>query len=125
MKQYTTYNPTTGQITGYYSTTASDDNVGANYSDRVEGHYAAAEYRIVNGQPQQQNTAPVVDWAQISRDHRDSLLSAVDRVNPVRYSTLTTQQQQDLIAYRQALLDVPGQAGFPLEVVWPAKPEWL
>lgn len=125
MKQYTTYNPTTGQITGYYSTSESDDNVDVNYSDRIEGHYDAAEYRIVNGQPEQQLIEPTVDWAQLSRDHRDNLLLAVDRVNPVRYSTLTTEQQAELVAYRQQLLDVPQQAGFPAEVTWPVKPEWL
>jgi hypothetical protein len=38
---------------------------------------------------------------------------------------LTTEQQQQLQTYRQALLDVPQQAGFPDTIEWPEKPEWL
>lgn len=30
-----------------------------------------------------------------------------------------------VIAYRQALRDVPQQAGFPYEIEWPEKPECL
>jgi len=28
----------------------------------------------------------------------------------------------DMTAYRQALRDLPAQAGFPFSVTWPAKP---
>ena len=60
-----------------------------------------------------------------SRSQRDQLLSAIDRVNPVWYSALTAEQQQELIAYRQALLDVPQQDSFPTLIEWPTKPSWL
>ena len=69
-----------------------------------------------------------IDLAQttlLTRQHRNTLLSAVDRVNPVWYNLLTAEQQQQLQAYRQALLAVPQQAGFPSQVEWPAKPIWL
>ena len=33
--------------------------------------------------------------------------------------TMTTEQA----AYRQALRDIPSQAGFPTNVTWPTKPE--
>ncbi len=59
------------------------------------------------------------------RNHRNALLSQVDRVNPIWYNSLTTQQQTELQTYRQALLDVPQQALFPTQIVWPIKPDWL
>ena len=49
----------------------------------------------------------------------------VDRVNVVWYNSLTEQQKTELQAYRQALLDVPQQSGFPENIIWPNKPSWL
>lgn len=43
--------------------------------------------------------------------------------NALRWSDLTSDQQQALRDYRQKLLDVPQQAGFPHNVTWPSKPE--
>jgi len=56
---------------------------------------------------------------------RNEMLKAIDAVSPVRYNSLTQQQQQELADYRQALLAVPQQAGFPLTTDWPCKPTWL
>lgn len=39
-------------------------------------------------------------------------------------TTLTAQQCAELLAYRQALRDVPQQAGFPESIQWPAIPEF-
>jgi hypothetical protein len=60
-----------------------------------------------------------------SRQYRDTLLSQIDKINPIWYASLTAQQQQELATYRQALLDMPQQTGFPESVEWPAKPTWL
>jgi hypothetical protein len=43
--------------------------------------------------------------------------------NALRWAALTAEQQQAWADYRQALLDVPQQAGFPHDVTWPTKPE--
>lgn len=59
------------------------------------------------------------------RNLRNTMLASVDMVNPVWYNNLTQQQQTELAAYRQALLDVPQQSTFPDIVVWPEKPQWL
>jgi hypothetical protein len=59
------------------------------------------------------------------RQLRNTKLTDIDRVNPVRYSLLSEQQRQELITYRQQLLDVPQQQEFPDHVVWPQKPQWL
>jgi hypothetical protein len=58
------------------------------------------------------------------RGERDSLLAEVDAFvgNPLRWATLSAEQQDAWAVYRQALLDVPQQAGFPNDVVWPVKP---
>lgn len=65
------------------------------------------------------------DTALQVRSLRNRLLGDVDAVSATRFSSLTTEQQQQLQAYRQALLDVPQQAGFPDTVEWPTKPQWL
>ena len=60
------------------------------------------------------------------RDTRDLILSVdVDPVasNILRWRELTIEQQQAWADYRQALLDVPQQAGFPDNITWPTKPE--
>lgn len=47
----------------------------------------------------------------------------VDIINPLRWESLTAEQKVAWQAYRQALLDVPQQEGFPDNVIWPEKPQ--
>jgi hypothetical protein len=61
----------------------------------------------------------------IRQQRNEILRNTVDRVNPVRYQSLTPTQQTELAEYRQALLDVPNQSGFPNNVIWPTNPTWL
>lgn len=64
--------------------------------------------------------------AKAARFYRDRYLSEfVDPVvsNPLRWSAMSTAKQEAWAAYRQALLDVPSQAGFPHDIIWPTKPE--
>ena len=58
------------------------------------------------------------------RMERDGLLAEVDAIagNALRWATLSVKQQDAWADYRQALLDVPQQADFPNDVVWPVKP---
>ena len=54
------------------------------------------------------------------RAERNRLLAVnVDSINPVRYAAMSKAQQVKLGAYRQALLDVTKQQGFPHEVNFP------
>lgn len=54
---------------------------------------------------------------------RNELLSnGPDRISPIWWSSMTPEQQQAWSAYRQHLLDVPEQPGFPLEIDWSAPP---
>ena len=62
------------------------------------------------------------------RSNRDyKLLTEVDPIagNALRWAALSTAQQQDLASYREMLLNVPQQAGFPHSVTWPTKPSFL
>ena len=59
------------------------------------------------------------------RATRDMKLSTeVDPIagNALRWAALDADTQAAWAAYRQALLDVPAQAGFPHNVTWPEVP---
>ena len=59
------------------------------------------------------------------RSERDSILTTVvDPLvsNPLRWATLSSDKQAKWATYRQALLDVPQQSGFPTTITWPTKP---
>lgn len=58
------------------------------------------------------------------RSKRDNLLKIhVDQINAVRWNVMTTEQQTAWTDYRQALLDIPNQTGFPYSVEWPEVPD--
>ncbi len=62
------------------------------------------------------------------RNERYLRLRQCDKVSPMRWNAMTEAQRQAWTDYRQALLDIPQQAGFPwggdVEAVpWPVKPE--
>ncbi len=55
-----------------------------------------------------------------ARARRDTLLKeTVDSVNPMRWGAMTDVQKDAWRAYRQALLGVPQQEGFPNNITWP------
>jgi hypothetical protein len=59
------------------------------------------------------------------RGQRDGLLASdVDPIagNALRWAALTSADREAWSDYREALLDLPAQAGFPNTVTWPTKP---
>ena len=58
------------------------------------------------------------------REERDRRLGEIDAIagNALRWGSLDAATQDEWAVYRQAMLDVPQQEGFPNEVVWPTKP---
>lgn len=57
------------------------------------------------------------------RAQRDQLLhDKVDTFNAIRWENMSEQDRQPWRDYRQNLLDVPQQSGFPWDVVWPTAP---
>tara|TARA_R110001592_G_scaffold134626_1_gene350377 strand:+ start:1536 stop:1811 length:276 start_codon:yes stop_codon:yes gene_type:complete len=59
---------------------------------------------------------PVAASATQVRAKRDALLAASDHM------ALADRITEDWRTYRQALRDVPAQAGFPANVTWPTEP---
>ena len=57
------------------------------------------------------------------RSDRDDRLTEVDAIagNALRWAALTAEEQALWATYRQALLDVPQQAGFPDNIIWPTQ----
>lgn len=58
------------------------------------------------------------------RAQRDGLLNELDAIvsNPLRWAEFDEPTKQALAYRRQALLDVPQQAGFPYDIDWPVNP---
>lgn len=89
------------------------------------------KYREVNGQIEQYaEAAPVPSVPEPTeeqqemqvRAQRNSLLTLCDWTQ-LPDAPLTAEQKQEWAEYRQALRDVPEQAGFPDAVIWPTIPE--
>jgi len=58
----------------------------------------------------------------LAKKQRDGRLKAVDKINPIWWASMPDEIQQKWIEYRQALLDVPQQPGFPVNIDWPTEP---
>lgn len=65
----------------------------------------------------------ISEAVRIERDRR--LRNDVDPIvsNPLRWNDMDAGLQYEWIDYRQALLDIPKQPGFPNQIHWPNKPE--
>ena len=84
-----------------------------------EANYALAQREAYQGQVTVEDEP---ETAEEARARRDTLLSATDwAVLPD--SPLDEASQAAMRTYRQALRDVPQQAGFPETIIWPDRPE--
>jgi hypothetical protein len=123
MKQFTIYDET-GSITGHAQVADDIDHATLDqvYPRRIPGYFDIDHFRIENSQavPFTTDVMP-----QQVRRIRDMLLADIDNITAVWYASLSADQQQELQAYRVALLGVPQQAGFPTLIEWPTKPQWL
>lgn len=133
---FTTYDRTTGQVIS----TVTDRRL-AGGLPVIAGSWASSDYYIKNGRANRYPTRPpgYVKWNndleqwqpdpdlanRSLRQLRARALEAVDRVNPMWWAGLSPDRQTQLQAYRQALLDLPQQPGWPMEVIWPERPRWL
>jgi hypothetical protein len=136
---YTIYNKDTGQIIGNYSSNITDDGF-LTGKDYIEGNITG-NYYIVDGIAVEMPTKPEghYDFDYTTRQwvfntdmaisniksRRATLLSAVDRINPLWWAGMTPEQQAEVTQYRQQLLDITSQATYPTTVEWPTKPVWL
>src|SRR5690625_4938305 len=78
-------------------------------------------------EPEPEPDEPEPTAEEKARWKRDGLLHELDAIvsNPLRWGAFTEAEQQALADYRQALLDVPQQEGFPDDIDWPQKPETI
>jgi len=62
--------------------------------------------------------------AMVRAERDDILTNRVDPLvsNPLRWASMTTEQQNSWSQYRTDLLNVPQQSGFPNSVTWPTQP---
>lgn len=60
------------------------------------------------------------DYAAEAREKRNALIAETDYLVMPDYP-LPEDKRQAVMAYRQALRDVPEQEGFPRQIDWPAK----
>ncbi|MBS1188900.1 MAG: hypothetical protein H6R10_692 [Rhodocyclaceae bacterium] len=64
--------------------------------------------------------------AQEIRSERDRRFAAtVDRISAVRWAAMNDGQRAAWTSYRQSLLDITHQPGFPETIIWPASPTEL
>jgi hypothetical protein len=110
----------------------------------IAGQYDCSEYYIADGQPIRIPEKPtdtkkfykfnfdIKMWLpdaeetiKMVRRTRMKMLQLVDTVNPIRYSSLSEEQRQEITKFRQDLLDITDQEGYPYDVVFPVKPAWL
>jgi hypothetical protein len=61
------------------------------------------------------------EFAKEAREKRNALIAETDFMAMPDYP-LDAEQKAAVMAYRQALRDVPEQAGFPRQIDWPVKP---
>lgn len=61
------------------------------------------------------------DYATEAREKRNQLIAETDYLAMPDYP-LDDEKKAAVFAYRQALRDVPEQAGFPRQIDWPVKP---
>lgn len=61
------------------------------------------------------------DLAAEAREKRNALIAETDYMAMPDYP-LDDERKAAVLAYRQALRDVPEQAGFPRQIDWPVKP---
>jgi DNA-directed RNA polymerase subunit F len=60
--------------------------------------------------------------AKIRAERNAKLADTVDKINPLRWEAMTDDQKEDWRTYRNDLLNVPEQVGFPDNVIWPELP---
>lgn len=93
--------------------------------------YHATEYGMIPFTPEEEaewdameakeaEQAVVIKAAEV-RAERNQKLKDSDWTQ-LADATLSPETIEAWAAYRQALRDVPSQAGFPMEVVWPTQP---
>ena len=104
-----------------YTLDPTDEDMTVNNDDLLAAMTAAGDVAAYVPPTQAELDATLSEQL---RGERDNLLVEVDAFvgNPLRWATLSAEQQDAWATYRHALLGVPQQDGFPNTVVWPVSP---
>lgn len=91
----------------------------------IEGAYAPGQYRITDGHPLKKSVHEIEgqnapERRRTAYARRDAALSASDWT---QLPDVPVRDQQAWARYRQALRDLPEQAGWPESVEWPTPPD--
>jgi len=106
---------------GWIPFTASADDIEAMGAD-LYVRAVAGEFGSISDYDGPSAEEMLTDAMRVERDARLAQLDAIVG-NPLRWAELTPAQQTELATYRQALLDVPQQSGFPTAINWPVLPD--
>jgi hypothetical protein len=87
--------------------------------------FAEMQPHAVAYAPPSQDELDAIAAADVRRQRAYKLMEEVDPIagNALRWAALSAEKQQAWADYRQALLDISQQTGFPHNVTWPSKPE--
>jgi hypothetical protein len=109
---------------GWLAHTCRADDMDPTGKARHEMMVATNSFRQMTVEEAQARAAMKRDVAASGvRSERTTLLAAVDYITaPDVWPSLTSEKQAEWVTYRQYLRDIPEQAGFPNDVVWPVKP---
>ena len=105
-----------------YTLDPADTDMTINNDDLLAAMTANGDIAAYVPPTQEELDAEAAAAVRAERDMK--LATEVDTIagNALRWAALTAEQQQVWADYRQALLDIPQQSGFPHDVVWPTKP---
>jgi len=57
------------------------------------------------------------------RNMRDVIFrETIDRISPVRWESMSSETKESWVSYREDLLNITTQDGFPFDVIWPTQP---
>jgi hypothetical protein len=105
-----------------YTLDPADTDMAVNNNDLLAAMTENGDVTAYIPPTQAELDAQAADAVRAERDHK--LATEVDVIagNALRWGELTPEKQAEWAAYRQALLDVPQQDGFPHDVTWPTMP---
>lgn len=106
-----------------YTLDPADTDMTINNDDLLADMAANGDVAAYVPPTQEELDAQAAAAVRAGRDMK--LATEVDPIagNALRWAALTDAQRQAWADYRQALLDIPEQAGFPHDITWPNKPE--
>jgi len=108
---------------GWIPYTLNPDDEDSTVDNSVLLELFGSDYAAYVAPTQAELDAELAEFLRAQRDYK--LSNEVDPLvtNFLRWNELTEEKQSEWKQYRNDLLDLPSQEGFPNTVTWPNKPE--